>query len=241
VARSMRSSVTEKPASLTKRVGHFSSVVTRPLHGSPRVRRACPAASLRRRARCEPMSSLSRRCFRTARTRHRRPSADRRSRRTLPGKCPIGRLSSHIGRPVFALQHESLQTPLLAKGVIRNVAEQVAHSFLPYPSLDSFDDGGHASVKFARHIDRKRTLIRQRRRGMAIHNVLKGQGGYFHFIVGPRVPGVTLKLAGNSQVRLAISRAPGIRRCRHSAWTRCCVTPSRCAALAVVIVLAPIN
>jgi hypothetical protein len=28
-----------------------------------------------------------------------------------------------------------------------------------------------------------------------------------------------------------------MRRCRQSAWTRCCVTPSRCAASAVVIVL----
>jgi hypothetical protein len=65
---------------------------------------------------------------------------------------------------VFALQQQSLQTPLLAKGVIRGVAEQVAHSFPPYSSLHSFDDGGHASVKFARRIDRKRILIRQRRR-----------------------------------------------------------------------------
>ena len=62
--------------------------------------------------------------------------------------------------------------------------------------------------------------------------MLKGKGGYFRFIIGPRVPGVTLKSAGSSQVRLAINRAPG------SACTRCCVTPSRCAASAVVIVLA---
>jgi hypothetical protein len=68
-------------------------------------------------------------------------------------------MQPHIGRPVFSLQHQSLQAPLLAEGVIRGVAEKVVHSFLPYASLHSVDDGGHASVKFARHIDRSRIFI----------------------------------------------------------------------------------
>ena len=60
---------------------------------------------------------------------------------------------------MFALQHQSLQTPLLAKGVIRGVAEKVVYSRLPYASLHSFDDGGHASVKFAGYVDRKWIFI----------------------------------------------------------------------------------
>jgi hypothetical protein len=68
-------------------------------------------------------------------------------------------MQPHVSRPVLALQHQSLQTPLLAEGVIRGVAKKVVDSFLPYASLHSVDDGGHASVKFARHIDRKRVFI----------------------------------------------------------------------------------
>src|SRR6266516_4823781 len=85
-------------------------------------------------------------------------------------------MQPHIGRPVFALQHQSLQAPSLAEGVIRGVAEKVVHSFLPYPSLHGVDDGGHASVKFARHMDRKWLVIHHGGViGMTIHNMLQSR------------------------------------------------------------------
>src|SRR5689334_13085716 len=82
-------------------------------------------------------------------------------------------MQSHVSRPVFAFQHQSLQAPLLAEGVIRGVAEKVVDSFLPYGGLHSVDDDGHASVKFARHVDRERILSRRSwRRRMTSHNML---------------------------------------------------------------------
>ncbi len=68
-------------------------------------------------------------------------------------------MQSHIGGAVFAFQHKCLQAPLLSKGVVRGIAEKLVHSLLPYASLYSVDDGGHASVKFARHINRKRIFF----------------------------------------------------------------------------------
>jgi hypothetical protein len=63
---------------------------------------------------------------------------------------------------------------LLAEGVIRGVAEKVVNAFLPYASLHSVDDGSHAPVKFARHIDHKRIFIDHRQcRGMTVHNMLQ--------------------------------------------------------------------
>jgi hypothetical protein len=66
---------------------------------------------------------------------------------------------------------------LLTEGVIRGVAEKVVHAFLPYASLHSVDDGGHAPVKFAGHVDRERIFIHDSSVGRTIHNILRmGQG-----------------------------------------------------------------
>jgi len=82
-------------------------------------------------------------------------------------------MQSHIGRSVSVLEHQSLHAPLLAESVIRGVIEKVVHSFLPYASLHGVDNDGHASVKFARHINRMRIFIQHsRNRGMTAHNML---------------------------------------------------------------------
>jgi hypothetical protein len=60
---------------------------------------------------------------------------------------------------------------LLAEGIIRGIPEKVMHSFLPYANLHGVDDGGHASVKFARHIDRVRFFFYHGSRSMTVHNI----------------------------------------------------------------------
>jgi hypothetical protein len=119
---------------------------------------------------------------------------------------------------------------LLAEGVIRGVAEQVVHSLLPYASLHSFDDGGHASVKFARHIDRKRIFIRQGHRGTTIHDMLKGREllrplhhraarSRRNFEVGRQEPGATRDQPRSRDTPLpaqrldALLRYPELLRC----------------------------
>ena len=80
-------------------------------------------------------------------------------------------MQPHVGRPVFALQHQGLQTPALAERVIRGISQKVMHALLPYANLDSIDDGGHAPVELARHIDRKRISFDHGSRRLTIHEI----------------------------------------------------------------------
>ena len=67
----------------------------------------------------------------------------------------VSQRNPHIGRPVFALQHQSLQAPLLAEGVVRRVLVE-GHAPLPchMPACTASMIAAMRRVKFARYFDR---------------------------------------------------------------------------------------
>jgi len=112
----------------------------------------------------------------------------------------------HVGGSVFALQNQSLQSPLLAERVIRGISEKVVHTFLPDARLHSIDDGSHASVKFARHIDRKRFLFHHGSRSATAHNILSRRG-FAAAVSGTTMLPVDSRYAGASNSAQALATA----------------------------------
>jgi len=96
---------------------------------------------------------------------------------------------------------------LLAERVIRGIAEKVVHTFLPDAGLHSIDDGGHASVKFARHIDRERFFFRHGSRGVTAHNILSHRGFAAAVSGITMLPDVDGRYAGASNSAQALATA----------------------------------
>ena len=75
----------------------------------------------------------------------------------------------NVGGPAVVLQHQCLEASLLPEVVIRGIADKVVSSLLPYASLYGVDDHGHAPMKLASHLDRKRIPFHHSSRGGGLH------------------------------------------------------------------------